>query len=236
MATARLGSAVLPAVPRRGQQARRGCVLIAEAGFSVRRSGRGGVQCCGYGWIWVGAVWRVCVGHDRGQPHNSHPQPSGENGSGGQFCQFGLSGAVELIGGGHDVPFVVAAHGGPPCQAEPEFRAGSGVRPNLDRGYSGGRRVSRFSWNLRWRSRHRDHRLRAAIGGGSSLCGWGAGWAAAVGRFVGCAAGRTPRAERPFSAAHLMLLRTGRIRPREGCRCRPFGWRDRRSAAERIGH
>jgi hypothetical protein len=95
----------LPAVSRRGQPARRGCVLIAEAGFSV---GRGGAQRCGYDWIWVGGVWRyrVCVGHDRCQSHNSHPQASGENGSGGQFCQFWLSGAAGVISGGHIIfPF-----------------------------------------------------------------------------------------------------------------------------------
>jgi 2-alkyl-3-oxoalkanoate reductase len=31
-------------------------------------------------------------------------------------------------------------------------------------------------------ARHRDHRRRAALGGGSSACGSGAGWAAAVDR------------------------------------------------------
>jgi len=38
-------------------------------------------------------------------------------------------------------------------------------------------------------ARHRDHRLRTAIGGGSLPCGSGAGWAAAVDNVDGCAAG-----------------------------------------------
>ena len=37
-------------------------------------------------------------------------------------------------------------------------------------------------------ARHRDHRLRAAIGGVTSPCGSGAGWAVAVDRRGGCAA------------------------------------------------
>jgi hypothetical protein len=44
--------------------------------------------------------------------------------------------------------------------------------------------------------RNGHHRLRTAIGGGSSPCGSGAGWAAAVDRCGGCATGPTPRADR----------------------------------------
>jgi hypothetical protein len=42
-------------------------------------------------------------------------------------------------------------------------------------------------------ARHRDHRLRPAIGGGASPRGTGAGWAAAVDRRGGCAAGPAPK-------------------------------------------
>lgn len=100
---------MLPAVPGRGQSARRGCVLIAEAGFSMRRNVRAGLQGCGYWGTWVGGAWRcgVCVGHGSSEPHNSHAQPTGENCSRGQFFQFGTSGAVEVMGDGHDASFCV---------------------------------------------------------------------------------------------------------------------------------